>query len=121
MSGHEIAAEIAQALREASAEVGDGTPLIARLTKVAVGGTPWDAATQPTTELFAIVLSQYDAAHVDGDMIRADDWKVTAQSNTLSPEPGDILAWQGQDYRVISVKTEAPGGVPLIHEVQCRK
>ena len=122
MTGADIAAEIAAALREAGSEVGNGAPLIAVLTKTPRKSNPGDP--DPGTAVdypMAVVVSDYDLRHVDGTQIQAQDRRVLMEAAGAAPLPGDKLTVNGVAYKVIQAIPLEPGGVALMYEVQCRK
>ncbi|MCA2013515.1 hypothetical protein LCM17_18640 [Cereibacter sphaeroides] len=122
MTGADIAAEIAAALREAGAEVGDGAPLIATLTKTPRPENPGDPDPGPPVGYaVAVMVSDYDLQHVDGTQIQAHDRQVLMEAAEVAPLPGDKLTVNGTAYNVIRAMPLEPGGVALMYEVQCRK
>jgi hypothetical protein len=128
MTGLAIAAEVAAALAEAGAATGNG-PLIGSLKKragnpAAPPQNPFAVATPPTPPApvpVTIIEGSYDLRHIDGVMILATDRKVMMDATGPVPAPGDTLEIGGLDHAIISVRPEAPGGVALMYEVQCRR
>lgn len=124
MSGADIAAEVAAALREAGAEVGTGSPLIATLTKTPRRQNPGDPDPgPPVNHSVAVLISEYDRRHVDGTQIQAQDRRVLMEAVGIGvvPLPGDKLTVGGTVYNVITAMPLDPGGVAIMYEVQCRK
>lgn len=123
MTAAAIRAEVAAALAEASAAVGDG-PLTVTLVRETGGpATPWDTgafAVTAETSLRAVV-GRYDRRLVDGTLIRADDLRVMVEAGPVEPRTSDNLRIGGADYAVVAVRPTAPGGVALMWELQCRK
>lgn len=121
MSGEDLAAEVAAALREAGAAVGDGA-LLATLTRTPQKVNPWDAApADPTTHSVAVVVAAYSTGQVDGTLIQAQDRRVLIEAAGVSPAAHDMLTIGGVVYNIITVATLAPGGVDLMYEAQCRR
>ena len=121
MSGAEIAGEIAAALAEAGAEVGNG-PLVATLTKTPRKTNPGDPDPGPPVDyLLTVVVTEYDLRHVDGTQIQAQDRLVLMDAAGVAPLPGDTLTVGATVYNVFRAMPLDPGGVALMYEVQCRK
>lgn len=121
MSGASIAAEVAAALREASAEVGDGTPLIATLRRTTGGpATPWAADAETVTDYpVAVVVGSYRQGLIDGENIQARDRKVMMEAG-VAPTTDDRLIVSGTEYAILAVTPLSPGGVDLTYTLQCR-
>lgn len=68
----------------------------------------------------------YEAAEVDGALIRQDDAKLILSPVTLDgidlpdPESGDQIDFDGSRYQVVSVKPWNYAGVDIGYEVQGR-
>jgi hypothetical protein len=122
VTGEDIAAEVAAALREAGAEVGNGAPLIATLTRTPRRENPGDPDPGPPVAYpVAVVISEYDLRHVDGTQIQAQDRRVLMEAAGVAPMPGDKLTVNGTAYNVIRAMPLDPGGVALMYEVQARR
>lgn len=62
-----------------------------------------------------------DQKLVDGtNIIAGDKTALVSTINVLAPVPGHVFTWQGKDYRVVTVKTLAPAGVNVLHELLVR-
>ena len=122
MSGAGIAAEVAAALREASAETGDGTPLTATLRRTTGSpATPWAAGSGAVTDYtVAALVGFYRAALIDGENIRMGDRKVMMEAGVAVPTTADRIIIGGSDYAIISVQPASPGGTDLYYTLQCR-
>ena len=123
MTAAAIRAEVAAALAEASAAVGDG-PLIVTLVRTAGGPqTPWDTsafAATAETPLRAVV-GRYQQGIIDGTLIMAGDRRVMVEAGPVEPRTSDKLRIGGEDYAIVAVRPTAPGGVALMYEVQVRR
>lgn len=130
MSGSQIAAEVAAALGEASAEVGTGAPLVATITRITgadettyppVPGTPTDYTT-------TAVVSSYSARDRAGTNITERDVKVLLAvpltdeaGNTTEPDNGDTLTLSdGRVLHIENVDPLQPGGVALMWTCRAR-
>ena len=123
MTAAAIRAEVAAALAEASAAVGDG-PLIVTLVRTAGGPqTPWDtsAFTETAETSLRAVVGRYDRRLVDGTLIMAGDRRVMVEAGPVEPTTADRLRIGGEDYAIVAVRPLAPGGVALMYEVQVRR
>ena len=122
MSGASIMAEVAAALREASAETGDGTPLMATLRRKTAGpATPWDTDAEAFTDYsVAVLVGYYRSALIDGDNIRMGDRKVMMEAGSVTPTTEDRIIIGGSDYAIVSIMPASPGGADLYYTLQCR-
>lgn len=119
--GADLAAEIAAAVREAGAAVGNG-PLIGQLLRRAPADTSvYPVAPGAETALpVAMVLTAYSDRDRDGTTIRAGDVKVMIEAGAVEPSTSDRLTVGGRTYSIEAVKAIQPGGVVLYWEVQAR-
>ena len=121
MSGQQIANEVLAALQEAGTETGDG-PLVAQLTAVEVGGTPWTGTSFPPEPVdVTIVIDQFWRDEIDGTQVRAGDKKVLMDATGPVPKTGDTLTISGHAHRIEGVMPLAPAGVAVMYEVQARE
>jgi hypothetical protein len=83
---------------------------------------PWDApAGAPTTQAVWAISEAYSARQIDGAMIRAEDRRIMVEAITPAPTTADRLSIGGDEYAIVGVQPEAPGGVPVYFVCQCRK
>jgi len=140
MSGEDIAAEIAAALREVGEAVGSG-PLVALLKKPGATvpnpdappqnpfpdpNAPPDPDPEPNPEApdpvpVVIMLDSFTKKHHDKWEIRCTDLLVIMEATVAVPTQGDKLDIDGLDYDIMAVDPLAPGGVALMYECQCRR
>lgn len=123
MSGELIRNEVAQALAEASSEVGAGPLVVMLRQRDAAPATPW-SATEPTDLQFPLraVRSSYDRRLVDGVMVQAEDIRLVVEAVPgVRPKPTDTVAIDGEVYSVITARPVSPGSVALMWELQCRR
>ena len=122
MSGAAIRAEIASALAEASAAVGDGPLTVTLVRQTAGPANPW-ATTAPATTSTPLraVIGRYDRALIDGTLIRADDLRVMLEAGPIEPTTADALDIGGVSHAIVAVRPTAPGGLALMWEVQVRR
>ena len=67
------------------------------------------------------VVFPYPEELIDGTTIlRGDHQAYVAPQLAWAPRATDVLAWQGVNYTVVSVKAWAPAGVPVLYELQVR-
>jgi hypothetical protein len=123
MSGAEIASEVAAAISEAGAEVGDGTPLTGSIIRV----TGADESTYPptpgtpTSYACTLILTDYSARDRDGTNITDRDLKAMISPDAeTEPRNGDSLQVQGRTYSIENVTPYQPGGVVLYYIAQVR-
>lgn len=129
MSGQGIAAEIAAAVAEATAEVGIGSPLIGTITRKG----PADRSTYPPTPgapkdyTFAAMMDSFSVADHMATEISARDVKVlvtrpvrASDGEEIEPGNGDTLTVAGQTYSIVNVEATAQGGYAMMWECQCR-
>jgi hypothetical protein len=122
MSGASIAAEVAAAIREVGRDTGAGA-LVATLIRPAVQPVnPWDTpAGAPSMIPVAVMVERFAQALVDGTLIRAEDRKVMMEATGTTPTTADRLKIGTDEYAILSVMPEAPGGVALYFSLHCRK
>lgn len=86
---------------------------------------PWrgrDAAQDITFSAKGVVYN-YDAADVDGDLVRRGDKRVLVAHNSISGydfEQVDSFLDGSDNYKVVNVGVVAPGDTYLIYEIQAR-
>ncbi len=121
MSGLEIQKEVASALSEVVGEVGNG--LMATLIRPGdQPQTPWDPpADAPTLHPVWAISEHYAQNLIDGTLIRAEDRKVMMEATGTTPTTADRLKIGTDEYAILSVMPEAPGGVALYFSLHCRK
>lgn len=118
-----IAAEVAQALAEASAEVGDGAPLLVQLVRQPAPATPWDNAAPPAPVEYNLraLLSRFDRGQLPGTQIQDGDIRVLLEAGVVEPTTADMVRIGGRLYAIVPpVKPTAPGGTTLMWDLQCR-
>lgn len=96
---------------------------IGQLKVVATGGyNPATGSASTSTAATDVTACVFDyASHmIDGTRIVTGD-KQAYLTAAVTPKPGDVLAWQGVDYRVVTSKPLAPAGVLVLNELQIRK
>lgn len=73
------------------------------------------------TSLIAVVFD-YEQKFIDGTLIRAGDKNAFLPAIGVDlPLQGDVLNWQGTEYKVIACTPLAPAGVDLLYELQVRR
>lgn len=96
---------------------------IGQLKVVATGAyNPATGSASTSTAATDVTACVFDyASHmIDGTRIVTGD-KQAYLTAAVTPKPGDVLAWQGVDYRVVTSKPLAPAGVLVLNELQIRK
>lgn len=124
MSGSEIAAEVAEAIARAGAEVGNGTALTGTIIRTSGA----DESTYPPTlgsdneYACTLIMMDYEDRDRDGTQITASDAKamIAADAET-DPRNGDKLRVLGKTFSVVNVVPEQPGGVVLYWMAQIRR
>ncbi|MBV7475394.1 hypothetical protein [Pseudoxanthomonas sp. PXM05] len=61
----------------------------------------------------------YDQKYIDGTLILQGDQRAYLVPAQV-PKQGDVLAWNGKDWRVVAVKPIAPAGTVVLYEAQLR-
>lgn len=75
----------------------------------------------PLVQATTAVVIDYEQKYVDGTLIRAGDKQCfLTPKGIVPPRQGDVLAWQGVNYKVIGVTPIAPAGVNVLYELQLR-
>jgi len=122
MSGADIAAEVAAALREVGRETGAGEFIATLIRPASQPVNPWDTPAGPPTEHpVAVMVEQYAQNLIDGTHIRAEDRRVMMEAAGITPTTADRLQIGGDEYAILSAMPEAPGGVALYFVCQCRR
>jgi hypothetical protein len=122
MSGADIAAEVAAALREVGQETGAGDFIATLIRPAAQPVNPWgDPEGDPTSHPVAVMVENYAQNLIDGTLIRAEDRRVMMEAAGITPTTADRLLIGGQEYAILAVHPEAPGGVALYFVCQCRR
>jgi hypothetical protein len=122
MSGAAIAAEVAAALAEAGAAVGDGALGAVIKRQGDWSGPDWDRVPGEIVEYPVTVLdfniNVKDAAGTLTGEIRR---RLLVEAAGVVPEKGDIITLRGVDHTVDTVETLAPGGVDLLYKVMLER
>ena len=129
MSGSQIAAEVAAALREVARDVGDGAFIVTLLRGPDEPETPWDAGNygEPQDYELPALVQNYGGkgfdgqAIIDGTLIQADDKRVLLPATGPQPTTSDRLLIGGVSYAIVSIRETAPSGVAIYYECQARK
>lgn len=122
MSGYDIAREVAAAIAEAGAEVGDGTPLTATLIQASdeASGPEWDPQPgEPTLHTITVLDSYKTLRAPDGSPLgtREHLLKMAATPDGPTPSITDEVELNGIKYAVANVTPTAPGGVVIMWEL----
>ena len=121
MSDQQIANEVLAALIEVGQETGRGR-LTAYLRPAVVGGNPWDAPSSlPEMRPVTVAISSFSRHDMARLQIRAGDKKLLMDATGPRPQPGDTLTVSGMRHRIEAVDPLAPGGFPVMYEVQARE
>lgn len=122
MSGQDIAREVAAAIAEAGAEVGNGVPLTAKLIQQGEpSGPEWDPQPGERIEHVITVLDTYKTVRAaDGSQLgRAEHiLKVAAAPGGPTPSITDEVEIHGATHAIADVKPLAPGGIVLMWELR---
>lgn len=126
----DIAAEIGNALAEASAAVGDGVLYVTLIKPGALTGDyPHQTRRPDALYTFRGVVGSYSDRDRDGTAIRAGDVRVRLEATgrnivddiaTVEPETSDKLRVKGRTYSIVTVTPMMPGGEVLGWLVQAR-
>ncbi|MEW4469009.1 hypothetical protein AB1K62_14375 [Parasphingorhabdus sp. JC815] len=121
MTGYSIAREVAAAFDEVAKEVGDGSFVLTLIQPATQPQNPWDPpAGEPTETSLSGIVQNYPLGLIDGTLIRSEDRKVMLDATGPRPAVSDKLRIGGIEYAFISIREEAPSGVPVYYECQCR-
>lgn len=122
-AGEAIAAKVRAGLARAGQATGAGE-VTATLTR---DGAVDDTTFPPTrgetaTTTTTAILTDFSARERDGSIIGISDRKATlaVPLDGFVPKAGDKLIIGGETLRIVSVKTIAPGIVPLMYVAQIR-
>ena len=120
MSGASIAAEVAAAIRDAGAEVGEGVELTMFLTRAPeAGANPWEASTATPTVYNLPCIDMGFRQRIDGaTLIRRRAHILMVPALGLVPLTTDKINLRDTDYNILAVDIVAPGGVDLYYEVE---
>ena len=77
-----------------------------------------DTVTATSLSTVACVFA-YPQSYIDGTLILQGDQRAYMDPG-VTPAQGDVLAWQGTDYTVVSVKPVSPAGTVVLFEAQLR-
>lgn len=122
MSGADIAAEVAAALREVGQETGAGELIATLIRPAPQPQNPWDPpAGEPSEHPLAVMVESYEQNDIDGTLIRAEDRRVMMEAAGITPTTADRLKIGTDEYAILSAQPEAPGGVALFFVLQCRR
>jgi len=82
---------------------------------------PETGQVEPTTVTLptSAAVFAYEQKYIDGTLIMQGDQQAFC-APSVAPVQGDGFVWQGKRHTVVSVKPVAPGGVPVLYEVQIR-
>lgn len=122
MSGAQIAAEVANALREVAGDVGNGEFVVTLVKGMANPQKPWDTGYygEPDETDIPALVQDYPLSMINGTLIQQGDRRVMVASTGPRPETGDRLRIQDVIYRIMMVRDKGPSGVPLFYEIQAR-
>lgn len=119
--GSDIAAEVAQGIREAGAETGQGVPLTATLVRSgAGGGNPWDPDPGAIERHTITVVDSYRTVrNIDGTIARREHvLKMAVEPGGPVPQMNDQVELNGLTYEIADITPTAPGGVVLLWELR---
>lgn len=113
-------AELAQTVQEILAEFGAETTLT-KVTAGAYNPATGSAGETRTPRTVTAAVFDYETKYIDGTLILSGDKQVfMSVVGNEAPKPGDLLAWMGKDWRVITFKNLAPAGISVLYELQVR-
>lgn len=122
MSGAAIAAEVAAALAEAGAAVGDGALGAVIKRQGAWTGPEWDRVPGETVQYPVTVLDlNINVRDASGTLTGEIRRKLLIEAVDVVPEKGDVIELLGVDHTVETVETLAPGGVALLYKVMLER
>jgi hypothetical protein len=120
-AGSDIAAQIAAALAEAGAAVGDG-PLIGVIKRKGANTGPDNKPVYgpELTYNFTVILGSFSERERADTAIKATDTKITVSVGAVVPAVSDKIAIQGVDYQIYGVDPLKAGGIDLMFKVWAR-
>ena len=119
MSGADIAAEVAAAIREVGADVGAGALIASLIRPAAQPQNPWDApAGEPTTYNLPVMDEGIKLRHDAGTLVQRRAHMLMVPALGIVPLTSDRINLRGREYAVLAVDTLAPGGVDRYYEVE---
>ena len=118
MSGFDIQAEVAAAIRGLGVEVGDGT-FEAVITRAGpTTGDEWNPTPgTPVTYNVAVIDSNINVRDAAGTLVGEMRRRLTIEAGVVVPLKGDAITVRGVNYTVDTVDTLAPLGVDLLYKV----
>jgi len=69
----------------------------------------------------AVLTLKYEDKDIDGDAIRADDWKMMMEAVSPAPQTGERIESAKGSYRIVNAVPFEPAGIPIYYDVQARK
>lgn len=82
--------------------------------------TDTNTGTPVSSPCMACVIDA-EKSHIDGTLIQAGHRVALVPPQGIdTPKPGAKLLWGGVEMPITVVKTLAPAGVPVLHELQVR-
>ena len=114
MSGAEIAADVADALRQAGDAVGSG-PYTAQLLRPGEPLGPKHTPYYPDPTPYDCVLLEESKEKYqrEGSLVEGTEWVFTAADLTVEPKTTDQLRFDGEDRAILKVMPFRPAGVPI--------
>jgi len=120
-AGADIAAQIAAALGDAGAAVGDGPLLGVIKRKGTQTGPVYEPVFGPdVTHNFTVILGSFSERERADTAIKATDTKITASIGGVVPEVSDKIAINGVDYQIYGIDPLNPGGEALLYKIWAR-
>ena len=114
MSAAEIAADVADALRQAGEAVGNG-PFTAQLLRPGepLGQKHTPYYPDPTTYDCVLLEERKEKYQREGSLVEGTEWVFTVAELTVEPETTDQLRFDGADRAILKVMPFRPAGVSI--------
>lgn len=122
MSGFDIAKEVSEALAEVASDVGDGEFTVTILRPASQPQNPWDPpAGAPTEIVLRAMIETFTQDQINDTLIKAADRKVFLDATGIVPTTADRVLLPEGEFAILSVMPFAPAGVPVYHQLHCRR
>lgn len=98
-----------------------GAPAAILTTTAVYDPSTGTASGAPVSTPCTACVIDAEKSHIDGTLIQAGHRVALVPTQGIAtPKPGEKLLWAGVEMPITTVKTLAPAGVAVLHELQVR-
>ncbi len=118
--GEQIAQEVADGIREAARETGDGELVVTFIRQGQQSGPSYAPTFDPSTRHVAnAIMSNFTVKERDTGLVAINDSKLLVASDqlTISPTTLDKVEIDSTEYQVKSISPVKPGGVVIMWNI----